>query len=369
MKKRDFLSFLLLGVILIFIYHLFGSLSSVTAFLSSLFSQVIMPVLLGFVICYILSIPVSFLEKKLIRFSRRRAISIALSLIIIIGVLTLILMLIIPQLVRSLQLLYDSAIEFSHKMQALISEKGEDETFVRYLSFAESLFTEMVTRLSDYLKTSGTRLLSTAVGSVSQIVSAAVGFFVSLMIGLYFVADRERVSSDIAKAAELFLPESVRIRASHVISIANKAFSRFITAQCLEAVILGSLCALGMVILRLPYAPMIGCLIMVTALIPIWGGLIGGLVSAFIIAVASPVKGLVFLIYLIILQQTEGNLIYPRVVGSSVGLPPVYTFLAVTVFGSFFGIAGMLMAVPVSSVIYSLLKEHYCKLCHNKDKK
>ncbi len=359
MKKRDFLSYLLLGILLIFCFHLMGSIESVTSFFSSLFSQVIMPVLMGFAIAYILSLPVSFLEHHLPPFRARRAVAITLSIIFIAFVLAFVLVMMIPQLISSAQLLYESVMKFSSDMQDFIAAKGDDEAFMQYLSMINNLFTELMQRLSEYLKTSGTRLISTAFDSVSQVLSAVVSFFISFMIGLYFVADRERMSKDLMKLSEMFLSEKIRCRLLHILSVFNESFSKFISAQCLEAVILGCLCALGMILLRLPYAPMIGSLIAVTALIPIWGGLIGGLVSAFIIAVTSPIKGLIFLIYLIVLQQTEGNLIYPRVVGASVGLPPVYTFLAVTVFGSFFGLAGMLMAVPVSSALYTLLRQLY----------
>ncbi|MGN0907480.1 MAG: AI-2E family transporter [Bullifex sp.] len=361
MKKSDFISYLLLGTLLIFVFHLLVSFSSVTAFFSSVWSDVIMPVLFGFSIAYVLSLPVSFLEYHLPSFRYRRAVSITLSLFLIAAVIFVILALIIPQLLHSAELLYQSALDLSDRVQSYISSKGDDESFMKYVSDMNKFFTELMSRLSDYLQTSGTSLLSSAAESVSGFISSIISFFVSLMIGLYFVADRERISADISKLAGMFLPHRIRTCLTHLITLADQSFSRFITAQCLESVILGSLCALGMVILRLPYAPMIGSLIAVTALIPIWGALIGGALSFFLIAVVSPVKAIIFLIFFIILQQTEGNLIYPRVVGASVGLPPVYTFLAVTVFGSFSGIVGMLLAVPVSTVIYSLLKEQYAE--------
>ena len=142
-----------------------------------------------------------------------------------------------------------------------------------------------------------------------------------------------------------------------MLEVLNDSFSRYIVGQCVEAVILGTLCTLGMLVLRLPYATMVGTLIAFTALIPVAGAYIGGAVGALMVFSVSPVKALIFLIFLVILQQVEGNLIYPRVVGSSLGLPAIWVLAAVTVGGGIMGIAGMLLGVPVAAALYRLLKE------------
>lgn len=145
---------------------------------------------------------------------------------------------------------------------------------------------------------------------------------------------------------------------NHILEVINNSFHLFIVGQCTEAVILGVLCAVGMLILRLPYAPMMGAVIAFTALVPIVGAFIGGAVGVFLIMMESPMQAIIFLIFLVVLQQIEGNLIYPRVVGSSIGLPGIWVLAAVTIGGGVFGIFGMLLAVPLAAAAYRLLREH-----------
>ena len=155
-----------------------------------------------------------------------------------------------------------------------------------------------------------------------------------------------------------YIKEERRVKIEYVLSVVNDCFHRFIVGQCTEAVILGVLCTVGMLILGLPYAPMIGAVIAFTALIPMVGAFIGGGIGAFLIMMESPMQALIFVIFLIILQQLEGNLIYPRVVGSSIGLPAIWVLAAVTIGGGVFGIFGMLIGVPIAASCYRLLREH-----------
>ena len=154
-----------------------------------------------------------------------------------------------------------------------------------------------------------------------------------------------------------YLKPALRSKLRHVLNVLNESFTKYFIGQCIEAVILGLLCAIGMALLGLPYATMIGAVIAVTALIPVAGAYIGGGVGALMIFSVSPVQALVFLIYLVVLQQLEGNLIYPRVVGSSLGLPAIWVLAAVTIGGGMMGVVGMLLAVPLASAAYRLLKE------------
>ncbi|MGN1083792.1 MAG: AI-2E family transporter, partial [Lachnospiraceae bacterium] len=159
------------------------------------------------------------------------------------------------------------------------------------------------------------------------------------------------------KLFQAFLPERVRNAVLHIAGTSHGIFCAFVTGQCIEAVILGSLCAIGMLIFRFPYAGMIGALVGVTALIPVVGAFIGAGVGAFLILMTDPFQALMFLIYIVVLQQIEGNVIYPKVVGSSVGLPAMWVLAAVTVGGGIGGVLGMLFAVPTASVAYTLLRE------------
>ena len=159
-----------------------------------------------------------------------------------------------------------------------------------------------------------------------------------------------------------YMKEKVYSKTRYVLSVMNDSFHKYIVGQCTEALILGGLCTLGMLILKIPYATMTGAVIAFTALIPVAGGYIGAAVGAFMILTVSPVKAIIFLIYIVVLQQLEGNLIYPRVVGSSMGLPAIWVLAAVTIGGGVMGIAGMLIGVPIAATLYRLLREDVNKL-------
>lgn len=193
-------------------------------------------------------------------------------------------------------------------------------------------------------------------------------FVIAFIFAIYVLLSKETLSSQIIRLFQAFLPEKIRNGVLHVASTAHGIFCSFVTGQCIEAVILGSLCAIGMVIFRFPYAAMIGVLVGVTALIPVVGAFIGAGVGAFLILMNDPFQALMFIIYIVVLQQIEGNVIYPKVVGSSVGLPAMWVLAAVTVGGGIGGILGMLFAVPTASVLYTLLREAMRKRLEKKRK-
>ena len=201
-------------------------------------------------------------------------------------------------------------------------------------------------------------IIGVAFAAVSSVFSVASTIVIGFIFALYLLLDKDRLTTQLRLVIEKFLPERVVEKGNHILNIANDCFHKFIVGQCTEAVILGSLCMVGMLILRLPYAPMIGALVAFTALIPIVGAFIGAGVGAFLILMVSPSKALIFLIFIIVLQQIEGNLIYPRVVGSSMGLPGIWVLAAVTVGGGVMGIPGMMIGVPLMAVIYKLVKEN-----------
>ena len=182
-----------------------------------------------------------------------------------------------------------------------------------------------------------------------------VDFLLALIFSLYLLAGKEKLQAQLARLLSTYLRPSWNRNLHHVAGVLNNCFHRYIVGQCTEAVILGSLCALGMLLLRLPYATMIGALVAFTALIPIAGAYIGASVGFFMIVTVSPMKGLIFLIFLLVLQQLEGNFIYPRVVGSSIGLPGIWVLAAVTVGGGVAGVGGMLLGVPLAAVLYRLV--------------
>ena len=191
---------------------------------------------------------------------------------------------------------------------------------------------------------------------LSSVFSTVVTLLVGVVFSIYLLIGKEKLGGQFQKLFAKYLPEKVIKKFYYVADILNQSFHSFIVGQCTEAVILGLLCMGGMFLLRLPYAAMIGCLVGFTALIPIAGAYIGAIVGAFMIFTVSPVKAIIFIAYLVILQQLEGNLIYPRVVGSSIGLPGVWVLAAVTIGGGVMGVSGMLLGVPIAATVYQLLK-------------
>lgn len=209
-------------------------------------------------------------------------------------------------------------------------------------------------------------VLTSSISIVSSIVSGISTFFIAFIFDIYILIDKEKLQKQVTKILYAYVSKEKADKIANVGNVASNTFKKFFTVQCLEASILGTLCMIGMLILRIPYAVPIGVLIGVTALIPVVGAFIGIIVGAILIVDAQPVKVLVFVVFVLILQQIEGNLIYPRVVGSSVGLPGMWVLFAVTVGGSLGGILGMLLGVPVATVIYTIIKKDVNKKIERK---
>ena len=200
-----------------------------------------------------------------------------------------------------------------------------------------------------------------AMGAVSATVSGIAKFLIALIFAIYLLMGKETLGKQVNRLMDNYLLTSWNETIRYIVRVFDNSFHKFIVGQCIEAVVLGVLCILGMSLLRLPYAMMIGTLIGFTALIPVAGAYIGAGVGAFMILTVSPVKALIFLIFVVILQQLEGNLIYPKVVGSSIGLPGIWVLAAVTIGGGLIGIPGMLLGVPTVAAIYQLLKNNLNK--------
>lgn len=200
-------------------------------------------------------------------------------------------------------------------------------------------------------------IVSTVLQTVSTVASAVVTYIMGLIFAIYLLLDKDKLKAQSSRVMQRYVKSSVCEKIRYVLSVLDDCFHRFIVGQCTEAVILGVLCTLGMLLLRLPYATMIGAFMAFTALIPVAGAWIGAGVGAFMILTESPLKALIFIIFIIILQNLENNFIYPHVVGSSIGLPGIWVLAAVTVGGGLMGVFGMLLGVPIVSAIYRLLRE------------
>ncbi|HIZ56943.1 MAG TPA: AI-2E family transporter, partial [Firmicutes bacterium] len=220
--------------------------------------------------------------------------------------------------------------------------------------------------VSDFLQYGSTNLFHTTVGITTSIFSGFFNLILGSVFSIYLLLQKERLCLQAKKLLFAYLPEQRVHTILRIGSLSNKTFSGFVTGQVVEAAIIGILCFIGMKIFSMPYASMISCLVGLTALIPIFGAFIGTAIGAFLILMDNPMQAVWFILFIIILQQVEGNLIYPKVVGKSVGLPGIWVLTAITIGGSTFGIAGMLFSVPLCSVLYCMLKESVAKRLKNK---
>lgn len=299
-------------------------------------------------------------QKKSVISSLKRPFYMILAYFSIVLIVFLIIRMVVPELIGCIELLLD-------KMPAAIDNtvKWAEQNF----DINSLVQTDIQKFLGDInIKDTiikGVNILLSGLGGamgiatqvVTSIISTTVTLAVAFIFSIYILYWKEKLGNQFTRLFKRYIPDKITNKIFYVLCVLNKSFKSFIIGQCTEAVILGVLCMLGMLILRLPYAVMTGCLIGFTALIPIAGAYIGAGVGALMIFTVSPVQSVIFLIYLVILQQIEGNLIYPKVVGSSIGLPGIWVLAAVTVGGGVMGIMGMLVAVPVASAIYQIVRE------------
>ena len=366
MNKKQILAVLLLGsffiVLYTFLQNFTSALSDVTSFLSTGFTTIT----LGFITAFILNIPVSFIERLIgntkgngILKKYSRFFSIVISLVCLIALCAALLMFIIPSLTQAVGTLVSSIDSLIYKLNTS-AEGGTQladlvEDLLAWLGMSIEEAEEMVT---SYLKDSSPAFIRTTINTIMLTVSSIVTFFIALIFAVYFISSKELLSRHVKTLISLVFSDKTVNRMIHIASLASSAFSRFISAQVTEAAIIGILCTVGMLIFRLPDAAAVGVLTGITALVPVYGAYAGAVFGALIIAASSPIKAVFFIVFIIILQQLEGNLIYPKVVGGSMGLPSVYTFTLVTLSGALFGIAGMLFVIPLGSICFTLLKEY-----------
>lgn len=329
------------------------------------------PLVVGCVIAYLINIPMSIYERcyfprsesRLVKRSRRIVCMLA-AMLTLLGIIGLVVGLVIPELLASIQELIEKLkIWFPEAMAWIAAFVADSDSLAEiipqeYLDKLAAVDWEAwISQIIQFLSSGIGGVAGTAVGAITSVFSSVVSFICGLIFALYMLLGKDRLLSQANRLMKNYLPDGWRKRISHVCEVLNDCFHRYVVGQCTEAVILGGLCMLGMWIFRFPYATMIGTLVGFTALIPVAGAYIGAVVGAFMILTVSPLKAVLFLIFLVVLQQIEGNLIYPRVVGSSLGLPGMWVLAAVTVGGGLLGIPGMLIGVPLVAAVYRLLRE------------
>ncbi|MBS6644645.1 MAG: AI-2E family transporter [Clostridiaceae bacterium] len=323
--------------------------------------KMILPFLIGMVIAFILNVPMRKIESYIYpgREKRwKRPFSLAAAILAVMGVMLVVILVVVPELFRTFITLQESIPAFLEEVQrqAQVIFATYPE-IVNYISQIEVDWKQTLEGILSFLGNGAGTVLTTTFSAAMSIVSGIATFGIGFIFAIYILLQKEILARQIKKFLGAFLKDKTAGRIFEISSLAEKTFSNFLTGQCLEAVILGLMFFLTLSIFRMPYAVLIGVLIAFTALIPMFGAFIGCAVGAFLMLIVNPLQALAFIIIFFVLQQIEGNLIYPHVVGNSVGLPSIWVLVAVTVGGSAMGIAGMLIFIPLCSVGYALLKE------------
>ena len=330
-------------------------------FIADLFS----PLILGIILAMILNVVMRPIERVLLpgtndrRLKKiRRPLAVIISILLVAGIFISVVCLIVPELIKALYIIAEGLIRLGKSLNEWSSNAALSDTAIGRL--AENLGLDLDSlqkRVIGWISETVPEIAAQAANAFSGIGSGIFNFIVGLVFSIYILLGKENLKNQAKRLVSVWFPKKTADVIIHVADVSNVTFRSFVTGQTTEAVILGTLCAVGMLILQIPYAVMIGTLIGVTALIPIFGALIGTVIGAIMIVSEDPFKAVVFIIFLLILQQVEGNVIYPKVVGSKIGLPGMWVLAAVTVGGSLAGILGMLLGVPAFSVLYTLLNE------------
>lgn len=330
---------------------------------------IIFPFVLGGAIAFVINVPMSFLEKKLFGKAKEkgskaagklaRPISLLLTIVLVVGVIVLVMFGLIPQLTETIGSLMNSIADFIPQMQSWVREfTHNNREIMDLVNQVEFNPNKAIQWGMSILGNGAGNFMNTTMTAVGSIVSGVTTFFIAFSFACYILFQKEKLHVQVRKVFFAFIPKRKAEVILEVCSLTYRTFANFLTGQCLEAVILGSMFVITLSILKMPYALLIGIIISFTALIPIFGAFIGCVLGGLLIFMVSLKQAILFILVFLILQQIEGNLIYPHVVGSSVGLPSIWVLAAVTIGGNLLGIVGMLIFIPLVSVLYTLFREY-----------
>ncbi len=355
-----------LGVTVVAIFLVIHYWSAVSGF-AALAIGAAVPLFLGCAIAYVANILMNFYEKYFVIICKKskiiklkRPLCMLLAFLSVILVIVVIAQMIIPELIACVTMLVEKLPDALSNAYIWLEDKFEISRYVpdglEILKNPDIDWESMVKSFAGIVMNGVSGAMDSIFSIVSSVFSTLVTVLLGLIFSIYILASKEKLLVNFKQVVHTYLSEKRESQFIYVVRTLNHSFHSFIVGQCLEAVILGALCVIGMLIFQFPYASMIGCLIGFTALIPVAGAYIGAAIGAFMIFTVSPFQALMFLIFLVILQQVEGNLIYPRVVGSSIGLPGIWVLAAVTIGGGVMGVGGMLLGVPLAATAYQLLR-------------
>ena len=368
LSKKNVVKILGIITFTICLYTGIGKLNVVGEFISEVFS-ICAPVIVGICLAFILNIPMKLLENKVFVFLKKskskflnkilRPISLITTIILALGFIVALLFVLVPQLkeailtlVEKIPTYYDNIVVWVEKLITRFSLNINTE----FLHNPRFDFAKVNDLLNTYLPDSSTNdIINNAVSVTSSIIVGFTNFILGAVIAIYILAEKEKIMQTVSKFLSHTLSENKFKRISHIFSVTNKSFANFITGQFTDSTVLGILCYIGLKVLNIPYAEIVSIIIGVFALIPVIGPIIGEVVGFFLIFMENPESALFFIIYVLILQAIDNNVIYPRIVGKSVGLPGLLVLISVIIGGNIGGILGVLLGVPVASAIYALV--------------
>ena len=359
--KKNFKKWTKIIFLGILLYWALFNLKTVGNIISTIFS-ILSPLIIGAFIALILNVPMRFFEgkfkgkdkKRKVKLSER-VLAIVLSIVIILCVIALVINLVVPELLKVVRLLINNIPYYRTELNNLFNKLQINYPDIDMQSMKESVNAQL-DDLKYLLIDNSPNLLNSSIKMVRGIFSGITRSFIAIVFAFYILTGKDKLRKQTIRFAHTYLKDKAD-RFIKVLNMLINNFSIFIGAQCVEAIILGALCTLGMLLLGIPYAVTIGVLVGVTALIPIVGAFIGMAVGAVLILSVSPIKVIVFVLFLFLLQQFENNVIYPRVVGNKIGLPGMWVLVSITIGGSLLGVPGMLMGVPIGTTIHTLVNE------------
>lgn len=372
LNKETMKKLMLLILYTVAILALFFHIDEVKGIFSRGF-QLLFPFLLGAAIAFILNAPMRFIEKKLFPKKQnklKRPLSLVAAILFVTLILGVVMFLVIPQLTSTLISLKDSVPAFFTEVKNSAEKLFiENPDMVNYINSIQVDWRSTLEAVAAFITTGAGTVLSSTVTAAMSIASGITTFGIAFIFAIYILLQKENLARQFKKLFYAYFPSGAVDEFIRICTLAEQTFSRFLTGQCTEAVILGTMFFIALTIFKLPYALLIGVLIAFTALIPIFGAFIGCAVGIFLTLMISPIQALWFTVVFLVLQQLEGNLIYPHVVGNSVGLPSIWVLAAVSLGGSMMGIVGMLIFIPFCSVCYALIREDVNKKIMKKKKR
>ena len=356
-KTKEILLIVTYAIVLIFALFNLNTLFNIISYIFKL----IMPFIIGIAIAFILNILLKILEtnlypkifkKKTKRTEKlKRPICLISVMVVIVALMSFIIKLIIPELINTVEIFSENLPKYTEIIEDYLVEKEFDPDDIKMVT---DTLNEVQKKATSFVMSNTDEIAERIFDMATKIIGYIINGIVALVFALYILAQKEKFVRQVKKVMRAYLDKGIIEKIETVVGIINKAFYNFATGQFTEALIIGFLCFIGMIILGIPYAPTISVLIAFTALIPMFGAFIGTIIGAFLIMMIDPIKALIFVIFVIILQQFEGNLIYPKVVGKSVGLPGVWVLVSVTIGASIAGVVGMIISVPLCAILYGV---------------